>query len=143
MPRPRFVLDVRTKEPLAICCDEESPEDSQEKVRDGEGHNCIKLAPTHSSSRGPFPHLEQLRGLVDIEHEPGIIILSYHFAGFTALREHVNNLQTELPELTKERDGILVLTLTGVDHLNLKQLAPLRRITDARGYSVYLTVYDE
>jgi hypothetical protein len=131
MAIPRLIVDFRTREPITICCDDE----------EGGEETCIAVRPSQSTDQKsdqspPVP----LPGHDD-RKKKGPYILYYKFAGIDDLLSHVETLKQEVPPLSKEIEVIFSLTVTGVNHLNLRVLKPLHTLVSS-GYSVYLAVYD-
>lgn len=141
MPKPKFVLDIRTKEPIAICCDDKEQKKAGESdpERISTEQNCIMLAPTRAAEQPQPPEHQDPPKRITVR--PGRITLFYEFRNLDELLSELPRLRELLPP-KEGREGVLSLAVRRVRHLGLKGLSPLKQFSESSGYNVHLTVYD-
>lgn len=130
MPRPTVVLvDVQTREPLEVCCDDVENE--------GEPHphddNCLFLVPRQQreESQDPYPRPSRFRPF------PGPLISQYQVHGLGGLLESLSELAARLANVDK-REGTVLVEISGVDRVSLRQLRRFNQFAKEYGCSVLL-----
>ena len=141
MPKPKFVLDIRTKEPIAICCDDKEQKKAGESdpERISTEQNCIMLAPTRAAEHRNRQNTKTRPKRITVR--PGRITLFYEF-------RNLDELLSELPRFARaaatERGegGCALLSREARSPPRTERTNPIKQFSESSGYNVHLTVYD-